>query len=461
MSDYSINAEIPSNIKIICDQFVYIRGGLRFTFSFDCSPFHSFRIRVGYTPDPTITPEWDDLDEIANDVVEITSSTDLNYVVPIIQKYDWCMSDVSYGNIVVYMSSTACPDTDAIGPIYMTTYVSAAADFQFAYPKITSMPYIVVMGEEATTTTKPTTTVSTTTPKKSRRVLTDDGEYHTQGELQGELMEMQPERLPSATVNSLKNPVFKPLGFMGQGWRNHQVMPECVNSFKQLMNMTIPYNVITTNTPAGVTETGVKLVVNGLFVRPNKNDRTLQSFVHNYQQWVMSMFMFCRGGRKFTIWEDTSYDTVSSTKGKFVSAASSILALPPSQNFHGVFAYKIVEGATKHPRLDQAIPKESQRLVITRNQDTNNYEFIVPWATQYKCYNGNRYINLPRSEAEFLWYGLPGSTLIYAETGADDFIFGFPLPLVPQTNIQTILQRTQTVDLTKTDPISVKPVRAT
>jgi hypothetical protein len=153
--NYTVRTGIP--MGHVSRLFSFWKGDIIFRFKFICSKFHRGRVRVTYDPDSDITTSSTTSTTSFNQIIDISTDSDVEIRVPYMQVFPWLKTDTSptteyYGGrsstyagiggrllgqsngtltVRVFNEATA-PITTA--PVLMLVYVKAADNMEYAGP---------------------------------------------------------------------------------------------------------------------------------------------------------------------------------------------------------------------------------------------------------------------------------------------------------------------------------------
>lgn len=145
-------------LSYVSNAFKYWRGGIKLHFKFISSMFHTGRVRISWVPAPSteVLPSYDFYHSVGA-VVDLNTTSEYSCTIPYlredpfldsslvqVENRPWTSGVESYSNgmIVVTVVNELSHPTDPIPPMSVLVYVSAAEDFQLAYPSVSTISNI-------------------------------------------------------------------------------------------------------------------------------------------------------------------------------------------------------------------------------------------------------------------------------------------------------------------------------
>lgn len=370
------------------------RGSMRFHISFVCSRFHAARVRIWYVPYASSTvgvgpggtlPTEQDATHCINHVIDITEEREYTFSIPYLQMTDWLYVPAGYdiineGNRYLYTNGyfgiqVINELTSGVSPItslYYQVFVSAGSDFQYALP---TQLNALAKGIFA--------------PQVGEDIC----------------------EIKASSMRCLLESDYPIMSGAESGHKSEFVSTTSTfNSIKQLTNMVSPL----VSLPAQVGNQQLAFSIDG--------ETTIHGADFRFCNYMLSMttvFRYWRGGGRVTL---------------FTATDSHVSAFP----LLGVYS-NIVSGSAVVPTyLATAYqPGASQSFTMTQSTARTPFDVTFPYYSIYRCkLTSNHAVptGLYFGNGVFVLIDL-GQAVMYAMSGADDFILGYQMPIPIATTV--------------------------
>jgi hypothetical protein len=411
--------------------FTYWRGGIRFSFRFVKTRFHSGRVRIIYVPHglmPNGTPKTIDPDKCYSEIVDLRERSEFHFEVPYINEVPWIALEKrrvgpapprNTGCVLVQvLNELRGPTTLVSDTVPVLVEVSSAEDFEFGKPRAFSGTLINNMNGAPVAEKKPKIVKGDTS--KDRCAYPTGENLKVEAQVGGSTA--SPREVTQLHNDRDTKKMFKTSEGINNDI-NFNSMGEIVRSFKQLLNR------IQASTVLDALDMSKWIFVSPWSIGADevKDSNLLVRFNHvsNYAA-LSAIYAFQRGGRRAKFDTPFAYNQMIQTAIVSENQGGVDTRNPISfgNDLASEFSYKgtcAVSQATRDGQFEIEMPYYRKTLLeanyFNDYHDLTNSLNMRNYATAVNLQGGSKADRVPYN----IWFNC-----------ADDFQFGFLIgaPLV-------------------------------